>query len=154
MVGGTIVCGVAESPEGRSAAQLARAIGARLELRLVLVHVVDGVPPGTHESVTARQRQMGAERTLEAIAREIGDEAERRIVLGDRAEGLARVAAEEGADLIVLGSRSAGLGSRNLRCALARELEAATPVPVLVAPPSTRSRSDHRLSAAAEAGAR
>jgi nucleotide-binding universal stress UspA family protein len=76
------------------------------------------------------------------------------VVLGDRAEALAQVAAEEGADLIVIGSRSVGLGSRKLRCTLARELEAATPVPVLVAPPATRKRSDRRLSVAGEASAR
>jgi hypothetical protein len=56
--------------------------------------------------------------------------------------------------LIVLGSRATGFGSRKLRCTLARELEATTPVPVLVAPPSTRKRSDNRLSLAAGHGAR
>jgi nucleotide-binding universal stress UspA family protein len=150
MMGGTIVCGVAEKADGGAAAELARALGSRLGLRLVLVHVVDGVPPGTHESLTARQRQAGGEHILNAIAREIGNGTERRVVLGDRAEALAQVAAEEGADLIVLGSRSAGLGSRKLRCTLARELTAATPVPVLVAPPATRKRSDQRLSMAAD----
>jgi len=145
MTGGTIVCGVTESADGRDAAELAHALGARLDLRLVLVHVVDGVPPGSDESLTARQRQAGAERTLDTIAREIGNGTEKRVLLGERAEGLAQVAAEEGADLIVLGSRSTGLGSRKLRCTLARELEAATPVPVVVAPPTTRKRSDHRL---------
>jgi nucleotide-binding universal stress UspA family protein len=154
MMGGTIVCGVAETPDGRSAADLARALGGRLGLRLVLVHVVDGVPAETHDSLTARQRQTGAERILDAIAREIGNGVEKRVVLGNRAEALAQVAAEEGADLIVLGSRPAGLGSRKLRCTLARELEPATPVPVLVAPPATRTRSDHRLSVAAEPSAR
>jgi len=153
-MGGTIVCGVTGSPDGRSAAELAHALGARLGLRLVLVHIVDGVPPGTQESLTARQRQTGAENILNTIAREIGNGAERRMVLGGRAEALAQVAAEEGADLIVLGSRSAGLGSRKLRCTLARELEAATPVPVLVAPPSTRKRSAHRLALAGEASTR
>ena len=143
MTAGTIVCGVAESPEGRSAVELARALGARLGLRLVLVHVVDGVHPGTEDSVTARQRQTGAERMLTAI----GNGTEKRVMLGERANALARVAAEEGADLIVLGSRPAGLGNRKLRCTLARELEAETPVPVLVAPPATRRRSDRRLSA-------
>jgi nucleotide-binding universal stress UspA family protein len=145
MTGGTIVCGVTESADGRDAAELAHALGARLDLRLVLVHVVDGVPPGSGESLTARQRQAGAERALDTIAREIGNGTEKRVLLGERAEGLAQVAAEEGADLIVLGSRSTGLGSRKLRCTLARELEAATPVPVVVAPPTTRKRSDHRL---------
>jgi nucleotide-binding universal stress UspA family protein len=75
-------------------------------------------------------------------------------VLGEPAEALAQVAAEEGADLIVLGSRSTGLGGRKLRCTLARELEAATRVPVVVAPPSTRKRSNHRLSLAADASTR
>jgi nucleotide-binding universal stress UspA family protein len=154
MTGGTIVCGVRDSSDGRSAAELACALGARLGLRLVLVHVVDGVPPGTEGSLTARQRRTGGEHILNAVAREIGTRPEKRLVLGDRAEGLAQVAAEEGADLIVLGSRSTGMGRRKLRCTLAGELEAATPVPVVVAPPSTRKRSNHRLSLAANASAR
>jgi nucleotide-binding universal stress UspA family protein len=150
-MGGTIVCGVTESPDGRNAAELARAVGARLDLRLVLVYVVDGVVPGTEEGMSSRQRQTGAQRTLDQIARDVGNGAEKLVVLGDRVEALARVAADEGADLIVLGSRSAGLGNRNLRCTLARRLEAATPVPVLVAPPSTRKHSDHRLSTTGDA---
>jgi nucleotide-binding universal stress UspA family protein len=149
MMGGTVVCGVTEAPDGRWAAELAHALAARLGLRLVLVHVVDGVPPGTHESLTARQRHAGAERILDEIAREMGNGSEKRVTIGNRAEALAQVAAEEGADLIVIGSRPAGLGNRKLRSTLARELEAATPVPVVVAPPTSRTRSDHRLAVAA-----
>lgn len=149
MTGGTIVCGVTETPDGRGAAELAQALVARLGLRLVLVHVVDGVPPGTHESLTARQREAGAERTLMEIAEETGNGTERRVVVGNRAEALAQVAAEEGADLIVIGSRPAGLGNRKLRSTLARELEVATPIPVAVAPPRTRRRADRRLAVAA-----
>jgi nucleotide-binding universal stress UspA family protein len=148
-MGGTVVCGVTETEHGRSAAELARALAGRLGLRLVLVHVVDGVPLGTEESLTARQRQSGAEGILSLIAREIGDGTETRVVVGDRAGALAQAAAEEGADLIVIGSRPAGLGNRKLRCTLARDLEAATRVPVVLAPPATRQRSDHRLAAAA-----
>lgn len=146
MTRGTVVCGVTETPDGRSAAELAGALGTRLGLRLVLVHVIDGVPPGTDESLSARQRQAGAERVLDEIARGIGDGTEKRIMLGNRADALAQVAAEEGADLVVIGSRPAGFGSRKLRSTLARELEAATPVPVVVAPPTTRKRTDHRLA--------
>jgi len=149
MTGGTIVCGVTEAPADRSAAELARALVARLGLRLVLVHVLDGVPPGTHESLTARQRQAGAEHVLDAMARDIGDGTERRVVVGGRAEALAQVAAEEGADLIVIGTRPTGLAGRKLRCSLARDLEATTPVPVVLAPPTTRKRSDQRLALAA-----
>jgi nucleotide-binding universal stress UspA family protein len=150
-MGGTLVCGVTETPDGRSAAGLAQALGARLGLRVVLVHAVDGVPRGTQESLSARQRQAGAERILNEIGRAIGNGAEKRVVVGNRAEALAQVAAEEGADLIVIGSRAARLGNGKLRCTLARDLEAATPIPVVVAPPTTRKRSDHRLEAATSA---
>ena len=150
-MGGTIVCAVSESSEGRSAVELATALRARLGLRLVLVSVVDGVPPAAEESVTARQRQTGAARMLEEMARLSGDDTETRVVLGHCVEALAQVAAEEAADVIVVGSRPAGLGNRMLRSPLARDLEAATPVPVLVAPPSTRKRSDQRLAAPAGA---
>lgn len=150
VTGGTIVCGVTETPDGRSAAELARALVARLGLRLVLVHVVD-VPPGTHESLTARQRQAGAERTLTEIAQAAGNDVEKRVMVGNRTEALVRVAAEEGADLIVIGSRPAGFGNRKLRSTLARDLEAATSIPVVVAPPTTRSRATHRLAVAADA---
>ena len=149
MTRGTLVCGVTETPDGRSAAELAGALGTRLGLRLVLVHVVDGVPPGTHESLTARQRRAGAERVLDEIARDVGSPAEKRIMLGNRADALAQVAAEEGADLVVIGSRPAGWANRKLRSTLARELEAATPIPVVVAPPTTRKRADRRLAVAA-----
>ena len=151
---GTIVCGVSDSAEEKEAVELADALGSRLGLRLVLVSVVDGVPPGSEESLTARQRLSGTRQTLDGLVRDAGGGAEARVVVGERAEALAQVAAEEGADLIVVGSRAAGLGGRKLRSTLARELEAATPVPVLVAPPSTRKRSTHRLAVAAEAGAR
>jgi nucleotide-binding universal stress UspA family protein len=154
MSGGTIVCGVTETPDGRSAAELAGALGTRLGLRLVLVHVVDGVPPGTQESLTARQRQAGAERILAQLAQEAGDGVEKRVTIGNRAEGLARVAAEEGADLIVIGSRPTRFGTGKLRSTLARDLEAATPIPVVVAPPTTRSRANHRLAVAAMATTR
>ena len=154
MSGGTVICGVDETAEGVDVPAIGRAMAARLGLRLVLVSVIDGVPAGGHESLTARQRLAGAERTLALIARDLGNGTERRVVLGDRAEALARVAADEGADLIVLGSRPARLGSRRLRCTLARQLEAVTPIPVVVAPPSTRQRSDRRLAAAASAATR
>jgi nucleotide-binding universal stress UspA family protein len=154
MNGGTIVCGVDDLAEARPAAELASALGARLGLRLVLVHVLDGIPAGTDESVGARQQQSGAERMLALLAGDLGDGVETRLVPGARGETLAAVAAEEGADLIVVGSRATGLRGRTLRSGLARELEAATSVPVLVVPPATRRRSESRLELATSAAAR
>jgi nucleotide-binding universal stress UspA family protein len=130
-MGGTIVCGVTGTAAARDASELAAALAARLGLRLVLVHVC----PDGEADVPA---------TVEHV----------RVIGGRPAQALAEVAAEEGADVIVLGSRAAGLGRRLLRSGLARELEAATPVPVLVAPPSTRARSGHRLALAVGAGGR
>jgi nucleotide-binding universal stress UspA family protein len=141
-VGGTILCDVTDSLAGRSAGEYAHALAARLGLRVVLVFVIDGAV-AARESVTGRQRQSGAEQTLAATADELGG-AETRLAFGDHAEVLATVAAEEGADLVILGSRAVGFGGRNLRCGLVRHLEAATPVPVLIAPPSTRRRSERR----------
>src|SRR3954449_3405788 len=152
-MGGTIICDVTERTAGRSAAEFAGAFAARLDLRLALVYVLTSGPEGSNESVTARQERTGAEQTLDEIACEIGHEAELRLVVGEYAEAVARGAPEEGADLVVVGGRPAGLGRRNLRWTLARQLEAGTPVPVLVAPASTRKRSDRRL-AVAEAATR
>jgi nucleotide-binding universal stress UspA family protein len=125
MTTGTIVCDVTDPVEGRTAAAFATALGTRLGLRIVLVLVGGSELPA-----------------------EIDAGVEARFATGDRAEALARTAAEEGADLIILGSRPVGLGGRNLRCSLVRDLEAATPVPVLVAPPATRRRSRRRLELA------
>jgi nucleotide-binding universal stress UspA family protein len=129
-MGGTIVCGVTGTAAARDAAELAAALAARLGLRLVRVHVAPGDAPAA------------------AMDEDV------RVVQGRPAQALATVADEEGADLIVLGSRAAGFGRRLLRSGLAAELEAATHIPVLVAPPSTRGRSVHRLALAVEAGGR
>jgi nucleotide-binding universal stress UspA family protein len=142
--GGTIVCGVGDAARGRVAGDVAAALSERLAMRLVLVHVVaEGpVPPAD-----ALERRVREETALEALAGEL-HAVEARIVVGSVVDGLARVAAEEGADLIVLGSRELGAGRGRLRCRLARDLEAATPVPILIAPPTTRRRSRWRLASA------
>lgn len=144
---GTIVCGVTPSPEGRAAAEVAAAVGARLGLRLVLVHVLPAMPRDAYDSTTARQGRAGGERLLAGLANELDGELETRLLAGERAESLAQVAAEEGADLIVVGARRSGLGGRRLVSSLSRDLESVTPVPVLVAPPFTRRRSGRRLAA-------
>jgi nucleotide-binding universal stress UspA family protein len=143
-VGGTIVCGVTDSAEAGAAAQLAGALAERLGLRLVLVHVVEGLPRSAFGGEVARRREEDGERLLEALCDTCPVRADARLVLGDAVEGVANVAAEEGADLVVVGARSVGPRSR-LASRLARELPSATPVPVVVAPPSARRRSGQRL---------
>ena len=53
---------------------------------------------------------------------------------------LSQIAAEEAADLILVGARTRGRLLRGLESRLAEELEAETPVPVLIAPPRARPR--------------
>jgi nucleotide-binding universal stress UspA family protein len=136
---GTIVCDVTDPIEGHGAAIFAGALATRLGLRVVF---------------TVVRNDGGQDRELTGIADQLDAPAEIRLASGDHAEALARMAAEEGADLIILGSRAVGFGGRNLRCALVHDLEAETPVPVLVAPPATRRRSKRRLEPAAYADTR
>jgi nucleotide-binding universal stress UspA family protein len=91
------------------------------------------------------------ERTLARIAALVGD-AETRLAVGSRIDALVRIASEEGADAIVVGSRPRGARSAQLRCMLGHELEAATSVPVMIAPPVTRARSGRRLTLASAPG--
>jgi nucleotide-binding universal stress UspA family protein len=134
---GTIVCGVTDCAEGRAAAQLAAALAARLDLRLVLAH-----------GPTDRGGSAGVSAALGEIARESCHDVDVRVVEGNRVDALAQVAAEEGADVIVLGSRPRGARGRQLRCTFARDLEAAQTVPVVIAPPATRRRTGRRLALA------
>ena len=66
---GTIVCGVTDTDDGRAAAQLAGALAERLDVRLVYAHALDGVPRGTEESVTARQRLDARNKDLDTMRR-------------------------------------------------------------------------------------
>lgn len=141
---GTIVCGVTDSEAGRGALALATELSERLGLRLVLVHVADGIGPldvngAGSESVWPTDGKE-AERLVGRLAAEHGaaGNAEWRSAVGDPAALLGRIAAEEAADLIVVGSRTRGRLRRGLESGLARQLETETPVPVLIAPPRTR----------------
>ena len=145
---GTVVCGVTESEEGRSALAVAAELSERLGLRLVLAHVVAGMAPldvngEGSESVTTRADREGAARLVARLAAEHGvaDRAEQRSAVGDPAALLGQIAAEEAADVIVVGSRARGRLRRGLESRLVRQLETETPVPVLIAPPRTRRTS-------------
>jgi nucleotide-binding universal stress UspA family protein len=138
---GTLVCAVTDGDESGDALAVAAELSARLRLRLVLAHPVDGVVGNGHadESVGTRASRQGAERRLARLAAEHGvaSRAERRIALGEPAALLGRIAAEEAADMIVVGARARGL-RRRLESRLADELETETPVPVLIAAPRSR----------------
>lgn len=143
---GTLICGVTDTDDGRTALVLARELSERLALRLVLVHVANGIEATNgkdddgYESVSMRNDRLGATRLLARLSAEYGiaDTAERREAVGDPAAMLGQIAAEEAGDLIVVGSRARGRFRRGLESKLAEELETATTVPVIIAPPRDR----------------
>jgi nucleotide-binding universal stress UspA family protein len=142
---GTIVCGVTDSEAGRGALAVAAELSERLGLRLVLVHVVDGIGPldvngEVSESVSTRADGKGAAQLVARLAAEHGvaGSAEQRSAVGDAAALLGQIAAEEAADLIIVGSRARGRLRRGLASGLVRQLETTTPVPVLIAAPRRR----------------
>ena len=145
-MGGTLICGVTDTDSGRAALEVALELSERLALRLVLVHVANGIGATNgsgedgYESVSMTNDRLGAARLLARLAAEYGisDTAERRESVGDPATSLGQIAAEEAADLIVLGSQARGRFRRGLETRLAEELEAATTVPVVIAPPRAR----------------
>jgi nucleotide-binding universal stress UspA family protein len=133
----TIVCGIDDSPGAVEAVRVASALGAKLDVRLVLAHVAAGWPAGADESLSTKQARQGGNRLLERTAREHSLEAERRLDFGEPAEALARIAGEEAATLIVVGSRRQGRWRPRLRSGLAEDLAATAPCPVLIVPPPT-----------------
>jgi nucleotide-binding universal stress UspA family protein len=132
-----IVCGIDDSPGAREALRVASALSVRFGARLVLAHVADGFATAGDESLTTNLGRRGGERLLEEAARRQRVQVENRVEVGDPAETLARIAAEEAASLIVLGSRRRGRLRPRLRSAVADELAAAAPCPVVVVPPAT-----------------
>jgi nucleotide-binding universal stress UspA family protein len=136
----TIVCGIDESPGAMEALRVARTLSAGFDVRLLLAHVASGWPSGADASLTTNQARQGGMRLLERAAREHRLEAEQRVEVGEPAEALSRNAAEEGATMIVVGSRRQGRRQPKLRSALARDLAATAPCPVVVVPPPQRRR--------------
>lgn len=143
---GTIVCWVDDTEEGRRALELAAELSERLGLRLVLVHVVEGIASlddDGDESVTMmKDSREDAARLVARLAAEHGlaDRAEQRSDVGDPATLLGQIAADEAADVILVGARSRGR-LRGFESRLADRLETATTVPVVIAPPRTRRRA-------------
>jgi nucleotide-binding universal stress UspA family protein len=129
---GTILCGVSESEEGREALAVAVELSERLDLRLELAHVVEGIgridgDGDGAESVSMRGSRERAARVVARLAAEHGvtHSAAQRSAVGDSAALMGQIAAEEAADLIVVSARPHGRfrwgWSRQQACRAARE---------------------------------
>jgi nucleotide-binding universal stress UspA family protein len=141
----TLVCGLTDREDAVGTVELAVELTERLGMRLVLAHVAEGFAPiadgvDVEESATMQANRVGAERLLGQLAAEHGvaETAQRRTAVGQPATLLGQIAAEEAADIILVGSRERGWPRRGLESRLAAQLEAETPVPILIAPPRLR----------------
>jgi nucleotide-binding universal stress UspA family protein len=130
----TIVCAINESTGAGEALRAAARLAARLDMRLVAVHVVEDAPLSP---AARREARAGGMRLVDRVlAEQAVPVADRRVAIGDPAEHVGRIADEEGAQLIVVGSTPHGRRQRPpLRSRLATELPRVTPVPVVVVPP-------------------
>jgi nucleotide-binding universal stress UspA family protein len=138
---GTIVCGVNDSVAADAAVDVALELRSRLNLRLVLASIGDGIldADGTPvESLTTQHAREGARRLLQRIVqrRRLPASIECRHEVGDAATTLATLAQEEAADLLVIGARRSRLRRGRVRTDFADALQAASPCPVLIAPSS------------------
>jgi nucleotide-binding universal stress UspA family protein len=139
-VQGTVICGVSDTNEGQAALRQAVDLSERLGLRLVLAHVVKRRGARDDDAEAMNGKRQSALHMLARLARAYGvaETANCREAVGDPAASISRIAAEEAADLIVVGARARGRLRRGFESRLAEELEAETPVPVLIAPPLPR----------------
>ena len=140
---GTIVCGITDIDGADAAVDVAAELRARLDLRLVLVAIGDGILDEAGqplESVTTNAAREGARRLLQRLVSESAPSAdvECRLEVGDPATELARVAREERADLVVVGSTRSKLFRGRIRVDALDELRMASPCPVVVVPSRPR----------------
>src|SRR5918999_779963 len=96
---GTLVCGITDNDDGRTALETAVELSERLGLRLVLVYARAGIGPVAAdgvESVSMKANREGAAHLLARLASEYGvaESAERRSGTGDAAAVIGQVAAE------------------------------------------------------------
>ena len=124
---GSIICGVDNSESAKGAVRVARALGATLGRRLVLVRVVE--PGSPEEEIDAIAEQLRRITESEPFAE---TEALWLVDVGHPADRLVAAATDEEASLVVLGShgvRSSLLGS------ISADVSRRAPCPVVIVPP-------------------
>src|SRR5215210_7528022 len=123
----SIICGVDDSASAKGAARIARALSARLRLRLVFVRVVeDGSSDEKISAIAARLHHLAESST------DVDCGAHWLVEVGHPADRLVATAEEENAALIVVGStgpRSSLLGS------ISADVSRRAPCPVVVVAP-------------------
>jgi nucleotide-binding universal stress UspA family protein len=136
---GTIICGVTDTAGAEAAVEVAVDLSARLDVRLILVAVGDGILDATGrplESVTTHAAREGARRALQRILHRSPAPAdvECRLEVGEPAIELSRLAREENADLVLIASARSRLFRGRIHAGAIDALRTACPCPVVVVP--------------------
>ena len=131
----SVVCGIDADRASRGVVSLAAALGERLGLRLVIVHVVPVPPPSPD---LAPVDLVGAERGRGLLDRAAAavPESVTRLERGGVAGCLVGVARDEDARLLVVGARREGAVKAALLGSVSLEITRDAPCPVVVAPPA------------------
>jgi nucleotide-binding universal stress UspA family protein len=137
----SVVCGVDGSEESYAGASLASDLAARLELRLLLAHVMpgEGSLPVEYSSLLEGEQRSALNvihRAVAGVSHRISPEV--RLERGDPADRLDDLAARESAELIVVGSRGLGRVRAALMGSVAGRLAGTACAPVAVLSPHVR----------------
>jgi nucleotide-binding universal stress UspA family protein len=149
-VTGWVICGIEDSRAARDTLSVARALGRRLDERVLAVHVAQ-VPvvlganqvPGGREDL----RDLALEEAQEVLDRVVDESGsygvERCIEFGEPARALIALADSLDATLIVVGSRRRSALSAALLGSVSLRLCGDAPCPVMIVPPESAARVAH-----------
>jgi nucleotide-binding universal stress UspA family protein len=141
---GPVICAVDRSDEARAAVGIAGELAARLESRLLLIHVEPRTEAPGVSAAAAGQERLRAEELSDAEAlvaqiveeEGLGDDVAVRVDIGKAGERIVELARQENAALVVLGSRGRGDLSSAVLGSVSHAVAANAPCPVVIVPPA------------------
>jgi nucleotide-binding universal stress UspA family protein len=147
---GPIVVSVDDSDGSRAALRVAADLAARLQTKLVLVHVAPRTEaPGVSTAPGGQQRLREAEledarEVLRKLASEAGisGDVEHRAEIGSAADRVVEVCEELGASYVVLGSRGRGGLKSAVLGSVSGSVASNAPCPIVIVPPPAAESSN------------
>jgi nucleotide-binding universal stress UspA family protein len=143
----SIVCGIDGSGGAWRAVSVAAALARALDVRAVMLHVMEDGHTSAFGSPRRTVRARGTRRRVEAIVEEYCFQADTglHVRAGDPARELLLVAAQENAELLVVASGRQGPGGAALVGGVASALMRKSPCPVVVVPRDVAPPAEARI---------